>query len=393
MGNARPSRSWRDVSPPECGGRRAWSPADDQISNAIVVQGTKVFSAGLAEDAEQRLARAAQAVVDPLAAAVRLDQSGCLEPREVGRDRRGAQAELVGEFGCGARCGEKALQHGRPPRAQGCLQRRTVGCGGGSPQARHPAGTVGQGRPVPGLDEHLHAGPGEDARHQGYPTSCGRDDGLVDLVQLQGAPAVAGLRMQSGEQCLDAAYGESLPALELVALKVFVDPGPVRGERQGVVASQFVHQPLQGALRIAQVDLQQACLFGREEPELSFSPRTNASTSSCTTSGGVVLKRSSSSPKLAAEASGGGVMKSGQRPATHMAATSTDRSVPGTTRRVRVTHDACTVSVPWCSSTAKLATVSYSGLGAMRTLVRSSVVRGIVIMAVQPSSNSTHSRP
>src|SRR5215204_2795442 len=38
-------------------------------------------------------------------------------------------------------------------------------------------------------------------------------------------------------------------------------------------------------------------------------------------------------------------------------------------------------------------TVSHSGLGARRTLVRSSVERGIVIMTVQPSSNSTHNSP
>jgi hypothetical protein len=40
-----------------------------------------------------------------------------------------------------------------------------------------------------------------------------------------------------------------------------------------------------------------------------------------------------------------------------------------------------------------LVTVSHSGLGARRTLIRSSVERGMVIMVVQPSSNSTHSSP
>ena len=41
----------------------------------------------------------------------------------------------------------------------------------------------------------------------------------------------------------------------------------------------------------------------------------------------------------------------------------------------------------------KLVTVSHSGLGARRTLVRSSVERGMVIMVVLPLSNSTHSSP
>src|SRR5215212_4617942 len=103
-------------------------------------------------------------------------------------------------------------------------------------------------------------------------------------------------------------------------------------------------------------------------------------TSLCTTSAGVALRRSSSSSKEAAEASGGGVRKSGQRPATHIAASSAERSVPGRTRRARAAQGACTVSGPWWSSTAKLATVSHNGLGAMRTLVRSSVERGIVII-------------
>ncbi len=48
--------------------------------------------AGLAEDVEQRLAGTAQAVVDPLAAAVRLDQLCGLEPREVRGDCGGAKA-------------------------------------------------------------------------------------------------------------------------------------------------------------------------------------------------------------------------------------------------------------------------------------------------------------
>jgi hypothetical protein len=58
-----------------------------------------------AEDPEQRLAGVAQAVVDPLAAAVGLDEA-CgpgLKPREVGRDGGGAQAVLPGQLCSGAR--------------------------------------------------------------------------------------------------------------------------------------------------------------------------------------------------------------------------------------------------------------------------------------------------
>ena len=51
-------------------------------------------SAGFAGYPEQRFAGVAKVVVDPPVAAVGLDQFGCLEPREVGRDRGGAQAEL-----------------------------------------------------------------------------------------------------------------------------------------------------------------------------------------------------------------------------------------------------------------------------------------------------------
>src|SRR5215208_4784268 len=103
-------------------------------------------------------------------------------------------------------------------------------------------------------------------------------------------------------------------------------------------------------------------------------------TSLCTTSAGVALRRSSSSTKEATEVSGEGVRKSGQCFSRHIAASSAERSVPGRTRRARAAQGACTVSGPWWSSTAKLATVSHSGLGAMRTLVRSSVERGIVII-------------
>ena len=70
-----------------------------------------------------------------------------------------------------------------------------------------------------------------------------------------------------------------------------------------------------------------------------------------------------------------------------------ERSVPGRTRRAWVTQGACIVWRSRCSSTPKLVTVSHSGLGARRTLVRSSVERGMVLMVVQPSSNSTHTSP
>jgi hypothetical protein len=46
-----------------------------------------------------------------------------------------------------------------------------------------------------------------------------------------------------------------------------------------------------------------------------------------------------------------------------MAARRKVRSVPGRTRRVRVAQGAYIVWRPWCTSTAKLVTVSQSGLG------------------------------
>src|SRR3712207_5522931 len=116
-------------------------------------------------------------------------------------------------------------------------------------------------------------------------------------------------------------------------------------------------------------------------------------TSLCTTSGGVALRRSSSSPQVATEVSGGGVRQSGQCFSKHIAASRGERSVPARTRRVRVTHGACTVSRPPCSSTAKLVIVSHSGLGERRTLVRSSVERGIVIMDARPWGNNACSTP
>ena len=67
--------------------------------------------------------------------------------------------------------------------------------------------------------------------------------------------------------------------------------------------------------------------------------------------------------------------------------------MPGRTRSARFAQGVCTVSPPWWSSTPKLMTVSQRGLGARRTLVRSSVERGIVIMVVQPSSNRAHKSP
>src|SRR5215203_5299155 len=70
-----------------------------------------------------------------------------------------------------------------------------------------------------------------------------------------------------------------------------------------------------------------------------------------------------------------------------------ERSVPGRTRSARFAQGACTVSPPWWSSTLKLMTVSQRVLGARRTLVRSSLVRGTVIMIVQPSSNRAHRNP
>jgi hypothetical protein len=53
-------------------------------------------SAGLAEDLEQRLASEAQVVVDSLAAAVGLREPRDLEPREVGGDGGGTEAQFLG---------------------------------------------------------------------------------------------------------------------------------------------------------------------------------------------------------------------------------------------------------------------------------------------------------
>ena len=85
---------------------------------------------------------------------------------------------------------------------------------------------------------------------------------------------------------------------------------------------------------------------------------------------------------LAAETSGGGSEKSGQCFSRHIAATRGERSVPGRTRRARVAHGACTVSGPWCSSTAKLATVSQRGLGGEANLGEVFGREGMVIKAV-----------
>jgi hypothetical protein len=54
--------------------------------------------------------------------------------------------------------------------------------------------------------------------------------------------------------------------------------------------------------------------------------------------------------------------------------------VPGRTRRARVAQDACSVWRSGYISTQRLKPVSQRELGAMRTLVRSSVVRGMVII-------------
>ena len=65
--------------------------------------------AGHAENREQRLAGAAQAVVHLLVIAVGIDQLRGLEPREVGRDSGEAKAKSPGELRGGARH-EKLLE-------------------------------------------------------------------------------------------------------------------------------------------------------------------------------------------------------------------------------------------------------------------------------------------
>jgi hypothetical protein len=167
------------------------------------------------EYTQQRLAGTTEAIVDSPAVAVGLYELCGFEPREMRRDCGGAQAESVGELGRGRGHGEERLQDGRPSGSHGGLQRRTVGRRGrGGPQLRRPPRAVGKCWPVAGLDQHLHARPGKDAGHQGYPTSRGLQDRLVGFVQLQGAPAVARLRVQAGEKRLHAAEGEGMPSPE-----------------------------------------------------------------------------------------------------------------------------------------------------------------------------------
>jgi hypothetical protein len=89
--------------------------------------GVRVALRQFVEYTQQRFAGAAEAIIDPLAAAVGLDQLRGLEPREMRRDRGRTQAELVGELGRGDRYGEETLQDGRPSGAKSCLQRRSVG--------------------------------------------------------------------------------------------------------------------------------------------------------------------------------------------------------------------------------------------------------------------------
>jgi hypothetical protein len=74
--------------------------------------------------------------------------------------------------------------------------------------------------------------------------------------------------MQAGEEGPDAAESQRLTAPDRVSLEVLPDPWPVRGQRQVVVAPQFVHQPLQGAVGVVEVYSQQARLFRREGTEL-----------------------------------------------------------------------------------------------------------------------------
>jgi hypothetical protein len=225
------------------------------------------------------------------------------------------------------------------------------------------------------LDEHLDARPGEDAGHKGYPAPRGLHDRLVDLVQREDAPAVAHLGMQAGEEGLDAAEGQRLPALDQVPLQVLLHPRPVRSKRQVMVASQRIYQPLKGALGIAQVDLQQACLVGREGTELLLLLLYERLHLLMHDLGG----RGPETFELLPEGSERDVGWRGQE-------------VRAAARRARVAQGACTVSRPWWSKTPKPVTVSQRGLEARRTLVRSSVERGIVIMVVQPLSNCTHSK-
>src|SRR3712207_6553286 len=102
----------------------------------------------------------------------------------MGGHRGGGEVELPGQLGRGGRYREQALQDRSPAVAQRRPQRRRVGRRGrGGPQVRDPAGAVRHGGTVARLDEHLHAGPGEDAGHEGDPASGGLDDRLVGGVR------------------------------------------------------------------------------------------------------------------------------------------------------------------------------------------------------------------
>jgi hypothetical protein len=75
-------------------------------------------------------------------------------------------------------------------------------------------------------------------------------------------------RVQSGEERLDAAHGERLPAPDRVPLQVFLNPRPVWGDRQVAVAPKRPSQARQGAFRVLYVYLQQPLFFPREAEQL-----------------------------------------------------------------------------------------------------------------------------
>src|SRR5918997_6475902 len=99
-----------------------WRPAPAR-SSAWPLCTARVGLPRFSKETEQRLAGAAQAVVHPLAAAVGLDEPGDLEPREVGRDGGGAEAELPGQL-CGGAGHRKLLEDGGPSSAEGGVERR-----------------------------------------------------------------------------------------------------------------------------------------------------------------------------------------------------------------------------------------------------------------------------
>lgn len=111
-----------------------------RASGRILVVRLRCF----AEHLEQSFAWAAQAVEHLLAGAVGTDQPGRLEPREVGGDRGGTEAQLLGEIRGGTRR-QRSLEDGGPGRAQCSFECRSK-MGGKSRVSRYAGAYASVGR-------------------------------------------------------------------------------------------------------------------------------------------------------------------------------------------------------------------------------------------------------